>query len=107
MAGNAVVLKPSEQASLSATLLGEIAAKVLPPGVLNVVTGDGAVGNALVRHPRVKRLSFVGSQDGDGHPALCCGSGGEVDLARVGGKNPFIVFPDAPLERSPTRPCSA
>jgi acyl-CoA reductase-like NAD-dependent aldehyde dehydrogenase len=41
--------------------LGEIAREVLPPGVLNVVTGDGSAGNALVRHPRVKRLSFIGS----------------------------------------------
>ena len=61
VAGNSVVLKPSEQCSLSATLLGEIASEVLPPGVLNIVTGDGEVGGALVRHPRVKRLSFVGS----------------------------------------------
>ena len=61
MAGNAVVLKPSEQSPLSASILAEIASEVLPPGVLTMLSGNANVGNALVRHPRVKRLSFVGS----------------------------------------------
>ncbi|MBK8739874.1 MAG: aldehyde dehydrogenase family protein [Betaproteobacteria bacterium] len=100
MAGNAVVLKPSEQCPLSATLLGEIANAVLPPGVVNIVTGDGTVGSALVRHPRVKRLSFVGSV----RTGLAIQrSAAEVAVKAVslelGGKNPFIVFPDAPLDR--------
>ena len=100
MAGNAVVLKPSEQCPLSATLLGEIANEVLPPGVVNVVTGDGTVGAALVRHPRVKRLSFVGSV----RTGLAIQrSAAEVAVKAVslelGGKNPFIVFSDAPLDK--------
>ena len=100
VAGNAVVVKPSEQTSLSATLLGEIAAKVLPPGVLNVVTGDGEVGSALVRHPRVKRLSFVGSVKTG---MAIQRSAAEVAVKSIslelGGKNPFIVFPDVPVEK--------
>ena len=61
MAGNAVVLKPSEQSPLSASILAEIADEILPPGVLTMLSGNADVGNALVRHPNVKRLSFVGS----------------------------------------------
>lgn len=100
MAGNAVVLKPSEQCPLSSTLLGEIANAVFPEGIVNIVTGDGAVGNALVQHPRVKRLSFVGSA----RTGLAIQRGAaEVAVKSIslelGGKNPFIVFPDAPLDR--------
>ncbi|AZG08227.1 aldehyde dehydrogenase family protein [Pigmentiphaga sp. H8] len=100
IAGNAVVVKPSEQCPLSATLLGEIASQILPPGIVNVVTGDGQVGGALVRHPRVKRLSFVGSE---ATGRAIQRSAAEVAVKSVslelGGKNPFIVFPDAPLDK--------
>jgi acyl-CoA reductase-like NAD-dependent aldehyde dehydrogenase len=100
MAGNAVVIKPSEQSSLSSTLLGEIASHVLPPGIVNIVTGDGLVGSALVKHRNVKRLSFVGSE----RTGLAIQRGAaEVAVKAVslelGGKNPFIVFPDAPLDK--------
>ncbi|UVH60644.1 aldehyde dehydrogenase family protein [Variovorax paradoxus] len=100
VAGNTVVLKPSDQCPLSAVRLGEIAREVLPPGVLNVVTGDGSAGNALVRHPRVKRLSFIGSV----HTGMAIQrSAAEVAVKNIslelGGKNPFIVFPDAPVEK--------
>ena len=100
IAGNTVVLKPSDQCPLSAVRLGEIAREVLPPGVLNVVTGDGSAGNALVRHPRVKRLSFIGSV----HTGMAIQrSAAEVAVKNIslelGGKNPFIVFPDAPVEK--------
>jgi betaine-aldehyde dehydrogenase len=100
MAGNAVVLKPSEQCPLSATLLGEISREVLPPGVLNVVTGDGQVGGAIVRHPRVKRLSFVGSvRTGMAIQRSAAEVAVKAILLELGGKNPFIVFPDAPVEK--------
>ena len=100
MAGNAVIVKPSEQCSLSTAMLGALARNVLPPGVLNVVTGDGAVGSALVRHPGVKRLSFVGSE----RTGLAIQrSAAEVAVKSIslelGGKNPFIVFPDAPIDK--------
>jgi acyl-CoA reductase-like NAD-dependent aldehyde dehydrogenase len=100
IAGNAVVLKPSEQCPLSALRLGEIAREVLPPGVLNVVSGDGAAGNALVRHPRVKRLSFIGSARTG---MAIQRSAAEVAVKSIslelGGKNPFLVFPDASVEK--------
>ena len=62
MAGNCVVLKPPETSPLSATMLGEICAEVLPKGVVNIVTGTGMpAGDALARHPNVKRIAFTGS----------------------------------------------
>ena len=100
VAGNSVILKPSEHTSLSASILAEIASEILPPGVLSILTGDFEAGNALVRHPRVKRLSFVGS--------VATGmaiqrAAAEVAVKHVslelGGKNPFIAFPDAPLDK--------
>ena len=100
MAGNAVVLKPSEQSPLSASILAEIASEILPPGVLTMLSGGADVGNALVRHPRVKRLSFVGSARTG---MAIQRSAAEVAVKHVslelGGKNPFIVFPDAPVEK--------
>ncbi|HYF17652.1 MAG TPA: aldehyde dehydrogenase family protein [Ramlibacter sp.] len=100
MAGNTAVVKPSEQCPLSATLLGDIANQVLPRGVVNIVTGGGAVGASIVRHPRVKRLSFVGSVRTG---MAIQRSAAEVAVKSVslelGGKNPFIVFPDADLEK--------
>ena len=60
-AGNTVVIKGSEQAPLSSLRLGELCDGIFPPGVVNIVTGDGKVGSALVRHPDVQRIGFVGS----------------------------------------------
>ena len=100
MAGNAVILKPSDQCPLSATLLGEIARQVLPPGVLSVITGDAEAGNALVRHPRIKRLSFVGSiRTGMAIQRSAAEVAVKSISLELGGKNPFIVFPDAPVEQ--------
>jgi acyl-CoA reductase-like NAD-dependent aldehyde dehydrogenase len=100
IAGNTVVLKPSEQCPLSALRLGEIARDVLPAGVLNVVSGDGTAGNALVRHPRVKRLSFIGSaRTGMAIQRSAAEVGVKSISLELGGKNPFIVFPDASVEK--------
>lgn len=100
MAGNAVVVKPSEQCSLSSMLLGEIAREVLPPGALNIVTGAGEVGSALVRHPAVKRLSFVGSvRTGMAIQRAAAEVAVKSIGLELGGKNPFIVYPDAPVEK--------
>jgi betaine-aldehyde dehydrogenase len=98
--GNAVMLKPSEQCPLSALRLGEIARDVLPPGILNVVSGDAAAGNALVRHPRVKRLSFIGSvRTGMAIQRSAAEVAVKSISLELGGKNPFIVFPDAPVDK--------
>ncbi len=62
VAGNAVILKPPDSAPLSALRMGELFADILPPGLLSVVVGGGpAAGRALVRHPAVRRIGFIGS----------------------------------------------
>jgi len=60
-AGNTVVIKGSEQAPLSSLCLAELCAGIFPDGVVNIIAGDGSVGAALVRHPNVRRIGFVGS----------------------------------------------
>src|SRR2546423_7646321 len=60
ISGNTIVVKPSEQSPLSASILGEICKAILPPGVVNIVTGGRETGEALVRHTRVKRIAFIG-----------------------------------------------
>ena len=102
MAGNAVVMKPPEQAPLSSTVLSEICAEVFPPGVVNIVTGlGGTVGDALVRHPEVRRLALIGSAPtGMAIQRAAAESGVKYVSLELGGKNPMIVFPDADLSRA-------
>ncbi|MGE0559032.1 MAG: aldehyde dehydrogenase family protein [Burkholderiales bacterium] len=94
-AGNCVVIKGSEQAPLSSLKLGELCEGILPPGVVNIVTGDAVAGEALVRHPDVPRIGLVGSVEAGRRVAMA----GAESLKRVslelGGKNPIIIFPDA------------
>jgi aldehyde dehydrogenase (NAD+) len=95
-AGNTVVLKPAEDAPLTILLLAEIAAAHLPPGVLNVVTGKGrVVGEALLRHPDVDKVSFTGSTDVGRHVGEVAGARLAHTSLELGGKSPSIVFPDA------------
>ena len=94
--GNAVVVKPPETSPLSAMLLAEIAAASLPPGLFNIVTGLGrTVGDAIVRHPDIKRIAFIGSVETgraiQRAAADVCVKNVSLEL---GGKNPMIVFPD-------------
>ena len=95
-AGNTVVVKAAEDAPLTILRLGEICAEVLPPGVVNVVTGYGAeVGEALVVHPDVDKVSFTGSTPvGLGVGAKAGGRMAHFSL-ELGGKSPCIVFPDS------------
>ena len=97
--GNTVVLKPAEYTPLSALLFAELAAKAgLPPGVLNIVTGAGATGAALVDHPGVAKIAFTGSTEvGRQIRERTAGSGKSLTL-ELGGKSPFIVFDDADLD---------
>jgi len=95
-AGNTVVIKPSEQTPLTALLLAQVAAEILPKGVLNVITGRGAsVGQPLVEHPKVAMVSLTGDV-GTGRKILQAAS---ATLKRthleLGGKAPVIVFDDA------------
>jgi acyl-CoA reductase-like NAD-dependent aldehyde dehydrogenase len=101
-AGNAVILKPPRDGSLSLLALGEYAIKAgLPPGVLNILTGGGeAVGEALVRHPGVDMVSVTGSTaTGQRVMALAAQSIKRVAL-ELGGKSPNVVFPDANLDEA-------
>jgi betaine-aldehyde dehydrogenase len=100
IAGNTVVLKPSEHTSLSALRLGELAAELLPPGVLNVVTGLGdEAGDALVAHPEVRRLAFTGSaQIGRAIQQRAATHVVKAVTLELGGKNPIVVLPDADLD---------
>ena len=94
-AGNAVIVKPGEQTSMSALELARLAADVMPPGVLNVVTGRGATaGAALVGHPDVPRIAFTGSVPSG--RAVLRGAVEEIKHVslELGGKNPIVVFPD-------------
>lgn len=97
--GNAVVLKPAEYTSLTALLFAELAAEAgLPPGVLNVVTGDGRTGAALAANDCVDKIAFTGSTSvGRSIREATAGSGKALTL-ELGGKSPFIVFEDADLD---------
>ena len=94
-AGNCVVIKGSEQAPLSSLKLAELCEGLFPPGVVNIVTGDGATGAALVRHPDVPRIGFVGSVPTGRAIARDAADGLKRVSLELGGKNPIIIFPDA------------
>ena len=98
-AGTTVILKPAEFTPLTALCFAEIAqAANLPPGVFNVVTGDGATGKHLVEHADVQKIAFTGSTDvGRIIRKATAGSGKKLTL-ELGGKSPFIVFEDADLD---------
>ncbi|MCX7602027.1 MAG: aldehyde dehydrogenase family protein, partial [Meiothermus sp.] len=97
--GNTVVLKPAEFTPLTALLFAEICQKVgLPPGVVNILTGDGSTGAALVAHPGVDKIAFTGSTEvGRLIRKATAGSGKKLSL-ELGGKSPFLVFEDADLD---------
>ena len=97
--GNTVVFKPAEQTSLTALLFAEVCTEVgLPAGVVNIVTGDGAVGQAIVGHPGIAKIAFTGSTEvGRAIRKATAGSGKKLSL-ELGGKSPFIVFADADLD---------
>ncbi|MDT3682775.1 MAG: aldehyde dehydrogenase family protein [Truepera sp.] len=98
-AGNTVVLKPAEFTPLTALLFAELASEVgLPAGVLNVVTGDGLTGAALVAADGVDKVAFTGSTEvGRSIRKATAGRGMKLSL-ELGGKSPFIVFDDADLD---------
>ncbi|PLR83306.1 aldehyde dehydrogenase [Bacillus canaveralius] len=102
IAGNTVVLKAPDQCPLSSLLFGELCQEMLPPGVVNIVSGDGATtGDALVRHPDVKRIALIGSIE-TGKAILK--SSADVAIKHLslelGGKNAMIVYPDADVDKA-------
>ena len=98
-AGCTIVIKPAEFTPLTALLFAELAADVgLPPGVLNVLTGDGETGKQIVDHPDVDKIAFTGSTEvGRAIRRAMAGSGKKLSL-ELGGKSPFIVYDDADLD---------
>ena len=101
MAGNTVVIKPPEQSSLSAGILAEICSQVLPAGTVNIVTGNGMpTGDAIVRHPTIKRIAFTGSvPTGQRILSAAAETGIKQVTLELGGKNPLIAYPDQDPEK--------
>src|ERR1700735_4850617 len=98
-AGNTLALKPAEFTPLTALAFAAICVETgLPPGVVNIVTGDGATGAALVAHAGVDKIAFTGSTEvGRAIRKATAGTGKKLSL-ELGGKSPFIVFEDADLD---------
>jgi aldehyde dehydrogenase (NAD+) len=99
--GNTVVLKPAETTSITAMHLAEIFQQAeLPDGVVNIVTGAGETGAALVRHPRIDKIAFTGSTEvGKLIAKTVAGTGKKLTL-ELGGKAANIIFDDAPLDQA-------
>jgi aldehyde dehydrogenase (NAD+) len=97
--GNTVVLKPAEFTPLTALAFADICREVgLPPGVVNIVTGDGSTGEALVKHPQIDKIAFTGSTEvGRAIRKATANSHKRLSL-ELGGKSPFIIFEDADLD---------
>ena len=99
--GNTVVLKPAETTPLTALLFAEICQQAdLPPGVVNILTGAGETGRAIVEHPGVDKVAFTGSTEvGKAIARAVAGTGKKVTL-ELGGKAANIVFDDAPIDQA-------
>ncbi len=99
--GNTVVLKPAETTSLTALKLAEIIQEAdLPPGVVNIITGAGATGAAIVNHPDINKIAFTGSTDvGKIIQRAIAGTNKKATL-ELGGKAANIIFDDAPLDQA-------
>ncbi len=99
--GNAFILKPSERVPLSATLLSRLVAEAgFPSGAFNLVHGDAEAVDALLAHPRVDAISFVGSAPTARHVYTTAAAHGKRVQALAGAKNHLLVLPDADLDRS-------
>ena len=96
-AGNTIVLKPSDTTPVSSLLLAELAAEFLPPGVLNVVTGDRSTGAALVSHPTPAMVAITGSVRAGMQVAAAAASDVKRVHLELGGKAPVIIFDDADI----------
>ncbi|NRA99584.1 MAG: aldehyde dehydrogenase family protein [Rhodobacteraceae bacterium] len=97
--GNTVVLKPAEYTSLTALLFADLAREAgVPPGVLNIVTGDGAVGEMLVTHSDIDKIAFTGSTAVGRRIRQATAGSGKALTLELGGKSPYIVFDDADID---------
>lgn len=99
-AGNTVIMKPPVQAPLSAYRLAEIVDEVMPPGVINILSGDHKCGEALVAHPLVRKVALIGAVP-TGVSILKAAAEKIMPVAlELGGKNPLIIYPDADIEKA-------
>jgi aldehyde dehydrogenase (NAD+) len=97
--GNTVVLKPAEFTPLTALAFADICREIsLPAGVVNIVTGDGSTGEALVKHPDVDKIAFTGSTEVGRQIRSATASSHKRLSLELGGKSPFIIFEDADLD---------
>lgn len=98
-AGNCVVIKPAEYTSLTAIKFAELCEEAgLPKGVVNIVTGDGTVGEMIVNHEGFQKLAFTGSTGVGRHIRKAAAGTGKKLTLELGGKSPYIVFEDADLD---------
>ena len=99
--GNTVVLKPAETTPLTALVFAEICQQAdLPPGVVNIVTGDGATGQAVVAHPGIDKVAFTGSTAVGKEIARACAVSGKRLTLELGGKAANVVFDDSPVDQA-------
>jgi aldehyde dehydrogenase (NAD+) len=99
--GCTVILKPAETTPLTALRLAEIFQEVgLPPGVVNIVTGDGSIGAALAHHPDIDKIAFTGSTEVGKKLARTAAQRGIPITLELGGKSPNIIFDDAPIDQA-------
>jgi aldehyde dehydrogenase (NAD+) len=99
--GNTVVLKPAETTSLTALLFAEVCQQAeLPDGVVNIVTGDGSTGAAIVNHPGIHKIAFTGSTDVGKKIARAIAGTSKKATLELGGKGANVVFDDAPLDET-------
>src|SRR5580698_10034683 len=99
--GNTVVLKPAETTPLTALTFAEICQQAdLPPGVVNIVTGAGDTGRALVEHPGIDKVAFTGSTEVGKQIARACALSHKKNTLELGGKAANIVFEDAPIDQA-------
>ena len=96
--GNAMVIKPGEQAPLTVMRIVELVSELLPDDVLHVVPGAAATGAALISHPLVRKISFTGAPSTGVAVARTAAENLVPTVLELGGKNPLIVFPDADLD---------
>ncbi|MFJ7685769.1 aldehyde dehydrogenase family protein [Peribacillus butanolivorans] len=100
-AGNTVIIKPSEMASIASLRYGELINKILPPGILNVLSGNGVeVGDTLVSHPGVNKISLTGSGGTARAITQSIARKPKPMILELGGKSPNIVFADADLDKA-------
>lgn len=100
-AGNAVIIKPSEQTPLGATVIAAAAIGALPDGLVNVIQGDARVGEAIVKHPKIQRLHLTGGVPTGLAIQKAAAESGQIKIIslELGGKNPLIAFPDVDVEK--------